>query len=114
MDEIRQVELAIIWHCEAPEGFLVQVQSRAVFNEKQHQELVATLEKYDEMLGDSEMISRHVAYSLFSLNNGLADAIAKYGELGLPAKSKVAAAHAEIWLLIDRLLTPPQLRGKLI
>ncbi len=107
---LKEIEEEIIRQIDDVNGFLVELHSLAVFDEEKYRKLIASLQVYDELLGDEEVVNRYLANCLFQLEAGLSDAYSKLENHNHPNKSKAGDAAAEIWDLVVRLLTPPRLR----
>jgi hypothetical protein len=110
--DLKEVEEEVIRQTVGVDGFLVQLHSRAVFDEDKYQSLKASLRTYDRLLGDAEVVNRYVANCLVQLQAGLLDAHAKLEAHNHPNQSRAGDAVAEIWDIVVRLLTPPQLRSE--
>jgi|SRR5690606_8729964 len=89
---------------EDPNGFLVQLQVQAKFNQQLYQEIFQTFTQYNELLANEEDINRRAARFLVDLATALEGAAYQFSLIEHTDTEKVGKAHAEVLNLMYELL----------
>ena len=102
----NEVIQRILSQCEDEDSFMVQLHVYKKFDATKYASLVADIKEYQLLLGNNDDINRRVVNCFFHLIEVLERTMRLQTKKSNLSTQEIEDAHAEIWNLIDRILTP--------
>jgi hypothetical protein len=100
-----QAESIIIEQCDSTDGFLAVLRTHANFDESKFILLRDAIKEYVDAVENDDVLSRQLIGCLFYLNEVLGSMTLYFTKRNMPDAENVTFAHAEIWDLIDKLIS---------